>query len=322
MGRADRIERKAIRASARAEKAVRRADKARHRADQATARHRGGTTAMAHEDEAYKRARQRAEDVAGYWSHLTAYAIIITVLVVINVITWGGYFWAIWPMMGWGIGLLFHTANVFGPQRGEEWKERKAREWAARSAGQPSARWGEPGSATPRHGDAPAADPGAYSPSLAQLTAKAGEEIDRLRRVSRQIPTPEIRRQALELLASADEIAAALGDGTGDEATARTFLDRYLGPTGTILERYQRLAVRDIDAARPALRRVEEHDLPLLNRRMNELRGQIYQGDVIDLEVASEMLAFELEEPDRSGPPLAATETKPIPRSVTDPARR
>lgn len=258
-------------------------------------------------DTAYERAKQRAEDLAGYWKHLSSYLIVIFALILVNLITWGGYFWAIWPAMAWGIGLLFHSLNTFGPKMDKDWQERKAQEFVSRDREGRPARYGEGRIKAPFSGGAAtraaASVPGPAN--VAQLTAQAGEEVDRLRRVSRRIPTPDVRRQALEVLASADQIVAALGDGEGDEATARTFLDRYLGPTGTILVRYQRLATRDIDAARPALRRVEEHDLPLLNRRMNELRGQLHQGDVIDLEVASEMLAFELDELDASGPSLA-----------------
>ncbi len=281
-------------------------------------------------DASYKRAKKRAEDLAGYWKHLSSYLIVIFALILVNLITWGGYFWAIWPAMGWGIGLLFHSFNTFGPQMDKDWQERKAQEFVAREQGGRPARYGEGRIRAPFSGGAATlAAAAAPSPAtVAQLTAQAGDEIDRLRRVSRQIPTPDVRRQALEVLASADQIVAALGDGEGDEATARTFLDRYLGPTGTILVRYQRLATRDIDAARPALRRVEDHDLPLLNRRMNELRGQLHQGDVIDLEVASEMLAFELDELDASGPSLAdqnPTIGKPdplAPRKATGSSRR
>lgn len=263
---------------------------------------------------AYKRARKRAEDLAGYWRHLTAYLIVIGVLILINIITWGGYFWAIWPAMGWGIGLVFHSVNTFGPHMDKDWQDRKAREIVAREGRGQAPRYGEGRIQAPFGASASTgAAAGDSAPAtVAQLTARASDEIDRLRRVSRQIPTPDVRRQALEVLASADQIVAALGEG--DETTARTFLDRYLGPTGTILIRYQRLATRDIDAARPALRRVEEHDLPLLNRRMNELRGQLHQGDVIDLQVASEMLAFELDEPDASGPSLTA-KNDPVPVS-------
>jgi hypothetical protein len=34
-------------------------------------------------------------------------------LVAINLITSADYFWAIWPMLGWGIGLAAHGATVY-----------------------------------------------------------------------------------------------------------------------------------------------------------------------------------------------------------------
>ena len=275
---------------------------------------------MADSDDSYKRARKRADEVAGYWGHLGSYVIVIGALLIINLLTSADYLWVVWPALGWGIGLAFHSWNTFGPNFGEEWKDRKAREWSGQAPGAgsfASGRYGEGRSRPAGSATTSAADGAADFVPLTQLTEQAGGEIDRLRGVSRRIPTPEARRQALEVLASADQIVAALGDGTGDETTARTFLDRYLGPTATILDRYQRLAVRNIDAAAPALRRVEDHDLPLLNRRMNDLRAQIHQGDLIDLEVASEMLAFELEEFDHSGPPLTGRNSDPMMASQT-----
>ena len=264
--------------------------------------------------DALKRAERRAAALAGYWSHLSAYVIVIGVLVVINLVAWDGYFWAIWPMLGWGIGLLFHSLNVFGPNWGDrEWQRRKAQDIVARNQQRANARWGESASPASWSDESPSIRQPPHAPSapatLNELTTRAGDEIDRLRRVARQIPTPDVRREALEVLASADQIVAALGDGSGNVEMARTFLDRYLGPTGTILIRYQRLAGREIAAAEPALRRVEDHDLPLLNRRMHELHDQLHQGDVIDLQVASEMLAFELDEPDPSGPSIDAGAT-------------
>lgn len=45
--------------------------------------------------------------------HLTSYAIVISALVVIWLVTSApGYFWPIWPMMGWGIGIAFHVASL------------------------------------------------------------------------------------------------------------------------------------------------------------------------------------------------------------------
>ena len=49
-------------------------------------------------------ARKRVE----FRSHLIVYAVINSVLWIIWVITGRGYPWPVWPMAGWGIGVLFH----------------------------------------------------------------------------------------------------------------------------------------------------------------------------------------------------------------------
>ena len=36
----------------------------------------------------------------------------MALLVVIWALTGAGYFWPIWPMLGWGIGVLSHAAPV------------------------------------------------------------------------------------------------------------------------------------------------------------------------------------------------------------------
>ena len=57
---------------------------------------------------AEKRLKARRE----FQHHLTAYLIVMTALVVIWVITGAGYFWPIWPMLGWGIGIAFHVLSL------------------------------------------------------------------------------------------------------------------------------------------------------------------------------------------------------------------
>lgn len=258
-----------------------------------------------HRQRELKRAKKRAKEIAEWATHAGVYVIVIGFLFLIDLFSGSGW-WFFWPALGWGVGLAIHTWTTFGPRVDEEWIERKVQNQMAKRQGRAAApQWSEPTATRTAAPDA----------SVAQITQQASDKIDELRRVARRIPKPAVRRQALELLASADQIVAALSDGAGDETMARTFLDRYLGPTSVILERYQRLAVRDISSAEPVLNRVEEHDLPLLNRRLKELHDKLHQGDVIDLQVASEMLAFELDEPDPSGPALETSSTLPRTRS-------
>ena len=48
-----------------------------------------------------------------FFVHLVVYALVGTMLVFISRETSPDYFWAKWPLMGWGIGVLVHALNVF-----------------------------------------------------------------------------------------------------------------------------------------------------------------------------------------------------------------
>lgn len=48
-----------------------------------------------------------------FFNHLRAYVIVNGFLMFVNLFTGAGYLWVIWPMAGWGMGLLFHAADVF-----------------------------------------------------------------------------------------------------------------------------------------------------------------------------------------------------------------
>ena len=65
-------------------------------------------------------AERRADAKLGFRSHLAVYAIVNAGLVAINLATSPGYLWFVWPMAGWGIGLLAHGFSVYahaGDQR-------------------------------------------------------------------------------------------------------------------------------------------------------------------------------------------------------------
>ena len=52
----------------------------------------------------------------GFREHLRTYVMVMVLLVAIWALTGMGYFWPVWPMLGWGIGLWSHAACV--PKRG------------------------------------------------------------------------------------------------------------------------------------------------------------------------------------------------------------
>lgn len=65
------------------------------------------------EDELRRMAIRRADMRLAFRSHLVAYGIVNGGLVMINLITSPHYFWAIWPMLGWGMGLAAHATTVY-----------------------------------------------------------------------------------------------------------------------------------------------------------------------------------------------------------------
>jgi hypothetical protein len=61
-------------------------------------------------------ATKRVQARMGFWIHLTLYAITNTALIGIWFVTGRGYPWFVWPMFGWGIGIVGHTvAYAIGP---------------------------------------------------------------------------------------------------------------------------------------------------------------------------------------------------------------
>jgi hypothetical protein len=65
-------------------------------------------------DEAYKRAEKRVKAKIGFYIHLTIYIIVSLMLILIWRFTaGGGYQWFWWPIMGWGIAILFHGLGIF-----------------------------------------------------------------------------------------------------------------------------------------------------------------------------------------------------------------
>ena len=60
-----------------------------------------------------EQARRRLESRREFTSHLVAYVVINAFLVGIWLTTGAGYFWPLWVLGGWGVGLLLHAWETF-----------------------------------------------------------------------------------------------------------------------------------------------------------------------------------------------------------------
>lgn len=81
-------------------------------------------------EERYERARKRVRELRDFYQHLIIYVIVNSFLFLLNFFTSTEHWWFIYPLLGWGIGLVAHALSVFsGGIFGAEWEERKIKEY-------------------------------------------------------------------------------------------------------------------------------------------------------------------------------------------------
>jgi len=84
------------------------------------------------EQDVYTRARKRVEDIRGLIIHAGMYVVVISGLFFVNLATRGdgGYWWFVWPAIGWGIGLGCHVVAIVAGagSKLDAWEDRKVRE--------------------------------------------------------------------------------------------------------------------------------------------------------------------------------------------------
>jgi hypothetical protein len=85
------------------------------------------------EEEIYEEAKKRVEEKKGFRIHATVYVAINAMLVLIwwftgAKITGVGVPWFVFPLGGWGIGLLFHGLGVYVFSRQQEARQAIERE--------------------------------------------------------------------------------------------------------------------------------------------------------------------------------------------------
>jgi sensor histidine kinase YesM len=77
------------------------------------------------ENMAYVKAKERVDQIKGFYANLISYCLVIPFLIFINLST-TKFQWFWFPLLGWGMGIVFHAFEVFG--YGKTWEERKIRE--------------------------------------------------------------------------------------------------------------------------------------------------------------------------------------------------
>ena len=83
------------------------------------------------EHERYYQAQKKVEDIKGFYGNLIAYIIFNGFFLVLNLLTSPNELWFYWPLLGWGIGVLFHGMRVFNysPFLSKDWEARKMKEF-------------------------------------------------------------------------------------------------------------------------------------------------------------------------------------------------
>ena len=78
-------------------------------------------------EERYFKAKKQVEEIKGFYGNLTAYIVINIFFLILNLKTSPEHLWFFWPMLGWGIGVIFHGFKVFNymPFLSKNWEDKK-----------------------------------------------------------------------------------------------------------------------------------------------------------------------------------------------------
>ena len=77
------------------------------------------------EEELYKEAKKRVKEKKDFFKHLAIYVVINAMLIMIwAFLTDDEFPWFLFPLGGWGIGLLFHFLDAFVFSREMDWEKR------------------------------------------------------------------------------------------------------------------------------------------------------------------------------------------------------
>lgn len=206
--------------------------------------------------------------------HAMVYGIIMSMLFLLNLATWEGMLWMIFPAIGWGAFLALHGSFA----------------WIISNIGVPNRmldRAQEPVSMPQIRKDPKNETSDA---ELDRIVLGGLDKVDEMRAIGRNMRTTSARRNALTAVSSIESTLLALEGQTDELPLAREFSGAFLEPAHKIFVEYDRLATRDVQSAKALLQEVEQNDLPRITERAEQVYERVHRGTMIDLEVAREML--------------------------------
>ena len=81
-------------------------------------------------DERYLRAKKKVEQLKGFYIHLLVFVLVNIIFFVVNFLSNPGYWWFLYPLGGWGIGIIVHGISTMASLRfGDAWEKRKISEY-------------------------------------------------------------------------------------------------------------------------------------------------------------------------------------------------
>ncbi|MEO8517221.1 MAG: 2TM domain-containing protein [Flavobacterium sp.] len=76
------------------------------------------------EEDRYLKVKKRVGETKIFYKNLVAFITVNGFFVILNLATSPKDLWFYWPMLGWGIGVVFHGFSLLG----KGWEERKMEE--------------------------------------------------------------------------------------------------------------------------------------------------------------------------------------------------
>ena len=155
-------------------------------------------------------ARKQAKREAAFYRNLAAFVLVNAFLVAINLLTSPGHFWAIYPILGWGLGIASQAFATFGDRGSGGWMERRTQELMGAEASETRLR--ELLDETLDERTIPAGAP--------QDVARLQRRIEHLEAIVTSRDWDEIRAGMPAPLAQRPPLADALDDLSGPDGTS------------------------------------------------------------------------------------------------------